>query len=182
MHAPFQSSLASGNLRRALVNLYARVLRFLAQAIEIQPKNTISRIARQLWSPDNIQQFEQVCERLCGIAEQEASICDRESGARWRGCLENSLRSLKNIHNISNSLSRVHDKLDLAKLTYAKDATYDSAANGELARCHGGTRAELLNDISKWSTDIAGDRIFWLCGKAGYGQVHHCPHCRSRPR
>jgi hypothetical protein len=170
MHAQLPPSSASEHLRETLVNLYARVLRFLAQAIDVQPRSTISRIARQLWSSDSIQQFEQECEHLCGIAEEQASFCDRETGALWRDHLNDSLRSLKDIHNITISLDRVHDKLDLAKLTYANDATYDSAADGELARCLAGTRAELLSDISRWSTDTAGERIFWLCGKAGTGK------------
>ena len=128
MHAQLSSSPTSENLRRALVKLYARVLEFLAQAIDIQPRSTISRAARQLWSPDGIQQFEEECERLCEVAEQEANICDRETRAQWRDRLEDSLRSLKDIHSITTSLSKVHDEVHLAKLKYAKDATYDSSA------------------------------------------------------
>jgi hypothetical protein len=43
-----------------------------------------------------------------------------------------SLQNLKGIHSISNSLSRVHDELDLPKLVYVRDATYDSAGEGNL--------------------------------------------------
>jgi hypothetical protein len=170
MHAQLPSSLTSENLRRVLVDLYTRVLRFLAQAIDSQPRNAVSRIAQQFWSPDSIQHFEQDCERLCEKAEQEASICDRETGARWRVRLEESLRSLKDVHSISDSLSSVHNKLDLSKLTYAKDATYDSSAEGSLPRCLAGTRVELLREILSWTTNQNGKRIFWLCGKAGIGK------------
>jgi hypothetical protein len=170
MHAQLSSSPTSENLRRALVKLYACVLEFLAQAIDIQPRSTISRAARQLWSPDGIQQFEEECERLCEVAEQEANICDRETRAQWRDRLEDSLRSLKDIHSITTSLSKVHDEVHLAKLKYAKDATYDSSAEGDLPRCLVGTRVELLRDIRSWTTDQNGKRIFWLCGKAGIGK------------
>jgi hypothetical protein len=170
MHAQLSSSPTSENLRRALVKLYARVLEFLAQAIDVQPRSTLSRVAQQLWSPDGIQQFEQECERLCEVAEQEARICDRETGARWRDRLEDSLRSLKDVHSIASSLSRVHEKIDLAKLMYAKDATYDSSTEGSLPRCLVGTRVELLRDILSWTTNQNGKRIFWLCGKAGIGK------------
>ncbi|KAI7081261.1 hypothetical protein KC356_g9235 [Hortaea werneckii] len=170
MHAQLPVSLASENLYRALVNLYARVLNFLAQAIDIEPRSTISRISRQSWGSDSIQQFEQECGDLCGKAEQEASICEREIDAQWKDRLEDSLKSLKDIHDLTTSLSRVHDKLDLAKLTYVKDATYDSAVDSELAICLPGTRTELLNDVDKWAKDVGGERIFWLCGKAGTGK------------
>lgn len=170
MQMRLPSSLASESLRQAVVNLYATVLKFLAQTIDFQPRSIISRVARQLWSPDDLQRFEEECDRLCEVAEQEANICDREAGAQWRDRLERSLRSLKDIHDITTSLSRVHDKLDLAKLTYAKDATYDSAVDSELARCLPGTRTELLKSVDKWATDVGGDRIFWLCGKAGTGK------------
>lgn len=170
MHVQLPTSPASESLRQALVILYASVLKFLTQIIDIQPRGTISRAVRQLWSPDGIQQFEEECERLCGVAEQEANICDRETGAHWRDRLENSLRSSKDIHTITTSLSKLHDKLDLAKLIYARDATYDSSAEGDLPRCLPGTRVELLRDILSWTTDQNGKRIFWLCGKAGIGK------------
>jgi hypothetical protein len=170
MHSQLPSSQASKNLRQALVNLYAHVLKFLAQAIDFEPRGTMSRVARQLWDPDNIQQFEQECERLCEVAEQEASICDRETGARWRDQLNKTLRSLDDIHKILTSLSKVHDKLDLTRLMHAKDATYDSSAEGGLPRCLAGTRVDLLDDILSWAANRDGKRIFWLCGKAGIGK------------
>jgi hypothetical protein len=146
------------------------VLKFLAQAIDIELRSTVSRIARHSWGSDSIQEFEKECDNLCGKAEQEASICGREMDAQWKGRLEDSLKSLKGIHSLTTSLSRVHDKLDLAKLTCAKDATYDSDADSKLVTCLPGTRAELLNNIDKWATDVGGERIFWLCGKAGTGK------------
>lgn len=170
MHARLPVSSTSENLYRALVNLYARVLEFLAQTIDIEPRSPVVRIARQLWSSDSIQQFEQDCDNLCRKAEQEASICDREIVAQWKDRLEDSLKSLKDIHGLTTSLSRVHEKLDLAKLTCAKDATYDSAVDSELATCLSGTRTELLKDVDKWAMDVGGERIFWLCGKAGTGK------------
>ena len=170
MHTQLPISLASENLYRSLVDLYARVLKFLAQAIDIAPRSTISRIARHSWGSDSIQEFEQECDDLCRKAEQEASICGREMDAQWKDRLEHSLKSLKDIHDLTASLNRLSIKIDLQKLTCAKDATYDSGVDSELATCLPGTRAKLLNDIDKWATDVGGERIFWLCGKAGTGK------------
>ncbi|KAI6813582.1 hypothetical protein KC342_g16756 [Hortaea werneckii] len=161
MHAQLPVSLASENLYRALVNLYARVLKFLAQAIDIEPRSTISRISRQSWGSDSIQEFEQECGDLCGKAEQEASICEREIDAQWKDRLEDSLKSLKDIHDLTTSLSRVHDKLDLAKLTYAKDATYDSAVDSTGKSTIARTVARNLDD-----NGLLGASFFFKRGHA----------------
>lgn len=66
--------------------------------------------------------------------------------------------------------TRIAAKADLARLLIAKDATYDSSAEGDLPKCLPGTREDLLRDLMGWATDQTSKMIFWLCGKAGTGK------------
>ncbi|KAM0718395.1 hypothetical protein Q7P37_005465 [Cladosporium fusiforme] len=162
-------SLASQNFRKTLVNLYVHILKFLAQAIRIQRKGNALRIA-QAWIHDNLKNFESDCNTLCERAGEAASICDRETGEKWRKTIDAKLQSLEDIHDIKARLIKLHDNVDLAKLVTAREATYDSSAEGGLPRCLPGTRTDILRDIRDWTANPQGKRIFWLCGKAGIGK------------
>lgn len=72
--------------------------------------------------------------------------------------------------SIRTLLLEVGQKIDLAKLPIAKDATFDSHADEHDARCHPNTRGDLLRDITKWVEDPDGEPIFWLNGMAGTGK------------
>jgi hypothetical protein len=76
--------------------------------------------------------------------------------------------------DLDNSMSVLRAKADLSKLKTASEATYDSCAEGGLARCLNGTRTQLLLKIIEWTKDVRGKRIFWLCGKAGIGKSTIC--------
>ncbi|KAK4907072.1 hypothetical protein LTR49_023865 [Elasticomyces elasticus] len=164
VYASLSTSLASDNFREALVKLYVHILGFLAHAISIQRKSSISRVAQALWDTGDLTQFEEKCDTLCVRAGEDARICDS------RIMLDAQLRSLDEIHNIQASLVGLQDKADLAKLITAKGATYDSSAEGGLPRCLPGTRTVLLGEILAWTANPQGKRIFWLCGKAGVGK------------
>jgi hypothetical protein len=157
-------STARENFRNALVNLYVHILGFMAHAIRIQRKNSTLRLAQALWDSEDLMQFEKRCDILCVRASEEARVCDSQSN------LVAQLRALDEIHNIRTSVAGLHDKADLAKLIIAKGATYDSSAEGELAKCLFGTRTEMIQRIADWARSPTGERIFWLCGKAGTGK------------
>jgi hypothetical protein len=157
-------SPARDNLRKSLVTLYAHVLGFLAQAIRVQKKRNPSRFIQGLWDSSDLTRFEGECDNLCARVSEEARICDSRAG------MEAQIRSLDEIHNLHTSVRRVEDKVNLGNLETAKEATYNSYADGELSRCLPDTRTDLLEQIFDWATDDAGERIFWLCGKAGTGK------------
>jgi hypothetical protein len=158
------SSPAKVNLRKSLVTLYAHTLGFLAHAIRIQSKRNLTRIMQGLWDSSDLTRFEGECDKLCAKASEESRICDS------RASIEAHLRSLDEIHNVHTSVMRVGDKVDLSKLETAKEATYNSSAEGELSRCLPDTRTDLLKQVFDWVADYASKRIFWLCGKAGTGK------------
>jgi hypothetical protein len=170
MHTRLSPSQASTNFREALVNLYAHILGFLAQAIRIQRKGNAARVAGALWDTSSLTQFEERCDTLCVRATEEAKLCDSETGEQWRKSLDSKLASLDKIHYLEAGLAKLQDKADLAKLVTAREATYDSSAEGGLPRCLPGTRTDLLRQIFDWTSNPQGKRIFWLCGKAGIGK------------
>ncbi|KAK5689931.1 hypothetical protein LTR17_026112 [Elasticomyces elasticus] len=170
IYARLSISLASDNFRKALLDLYVHILRFLAHAIRIQRKGSASRVLQALWDSSDLMRFKERCDILCARAGEEARICDSETGERWREMLNAKLLSLDRIHHLEAGLTKFQDKADLAKLLTAREATYDSSAEGGLPRCLPGTRTDLLGEISKWTANPQGKRIFWLCGKAGVGK------------
>lgn len=157
-------SAAKDNFCRSIVGLYACVLGFLARAIGVQQHKGTARAIQALWTSSDLTVFEDKCDRFCGRASEEARICDSQAS------LETQLKTSNEIHQLHTSVERVGDKVDLGKLETAKEATYNSSAEGEMARCLPDTRTELLGQIFAWATDYAGKRIFWLCGKAGTGK------------
>jgi hypothetical protein len=167
IYARVLPSLASANFRKALVDVYGHILRFLAQAIR---RRGSPSIAKALWGSDDLMQFEERCNVLCIRAAEEARLCASEISEQWRMNLDTRLQSLDEIHGLKASLTKLQDKADLAKLITAWEATYDSSAEGSLPRCLPGTRIELLRRIYTWKGDALGKRIFWLCGKAGIGK------------
>jgi hypothetical protein len=162
--AGLSPSAARDNLRKSIVSLYAHILEFLARAICTQMKNRAARVTTALWNAGDLTEFEDKCDRLCVRASEEARICDS------RASLETQLQTLRKIHEVQTSLTRLEDKVDLSKLETAKEATYNSSAEGELPHCLPDTRTDLLEQITDWAADHTGKRIFWLCGKAGTGK------------
>lgn len=169
-YARLNSTPATDNFRRALVNLYAHILSFLACAIQVHQRGNAARLVQHLWRQNDLTNFESECDTLCARASEEARICANEVGEKWRDSLTAQLQSLDEIHEVHASLVRLHEKANLAKLITAKGATYDSFADGELARCLQGTRTALLEQSIKWAENPESERIFWLCGKAGTGK------------
>jgi hypothetical protein len=156
--------LAADNFRKALVSLNAHILGFLAHAIRIQRKRSAARAVQALWDSEDLTQFEERCDILCARASEEARICD------CRENLDAHLRSLEEIHKVRTGVEKLQERVDLGKLETAEGATYNSWTEGELSRCLPDTRTDLLEQIAGWTTDQAGKRIFWLCGKAGTGK------------
>ncbi len=171
------SSLATTNLEKAMVEMYAHVLQFVASAIETYQKNTPTRMLLSLWQTSELEKFEAITDTLGARAEREANNCDRELRERnwqearlWKADLEASLKRLDEISTLQSSVSQLHVKVDLGKLTPAQGAEYNSLAEDGSSECLEGTRTELLRQIADWSDDANSKCIFWLCGMAGTGK------------
>ena len=171
------STLATTNFETALIKTYSHTLQFLANAIQIYQKSVVTRTWQALWQTSELEDFEIESNKLGNGAELEASNCDRnlrqqrwEGAKRWKEDLEAALRKLDNIRGLQSSVNLLYVKVDLAKLTTAKGASYNSYADENSSQCLQGTRTQLLRQVAKWTDDPYGKCIFWLCGMAGTGK------------
>jgi hypothetical protein len=61
----------------------------------------------------------------------------------------------------------IDQKLDLAKLSVAIGASFNSHNDEHNARCLPDTRTELLDEITTWANNKDSKSVFWLSGMAG---------------
>ena len=64
----------------------------------------------------------------------------------------------------------LNQKIDLAKLPIAKEASFNSHIEGHNARCLANTRVELQRHITEWAKDGSGKPLFWPNGMADTGK------------
>ncbi|KAK4078527.1 uncharacterized protein Triagg1_2858 [Trichoderma aggressivum f. europaeum] len=91
---------------------------------------------------------------------------------------ENAIDMLQGIHDQLKSLVQETDsvnyKLDLAKLSTAHGAEFDSFATQHDDECLPGTRTKILHLIREWAISPQGKCMFWLNGMAGTGKSTIC--------
>ena len=160
------ATLTRTNFESALTKLYARILKFLARAIQTYQTPSFQRALNAFWQDSDVQEFEQECDKLGRNVEIEASNCDR---TLLNQNLQKVLGELKEVHQIQESLNRLEIKLDLDKLPYAKGAMFNSYGE-DFITCHPATRIELLRQIQDWAQQLHSKSIFWLNGMAGTGK------------
>ncbi|WPG99051.1 vegetative incompatibility protein het-e-1 [Acrodontium crateriforme] len=187
------SSKATDLLESSLVNLYACILAFFAEAIRIYQESTGRRVIQAMWQPSNIENFASRCKDLADRVEVDASGCCRElnilgredDARRWKQSQDSALQSLDAIKGISNDIAALQEKFDLSKLQIAVRAIH-STHQANSSGCLKGTRTELIRRITEWADDLNGKPIFWLCGKAGTGKsaisVTVADHFKSQNR
>ena len=170
------ATLTRSNFETAITRLYARILRFLAQAIQIYQNSTLHRTFSALWKDTNVQEFEQDCNKLGLEVEIEASNCDRalsvqdrERAEKLKQDLQKALGELEILRKIQESLNRLENKLDLDKLPYARGAMFNSYDQDHNS-CHPATRIDVLRQIHDWAQQPYSKSIFWLSGMAGVGK------------
>ncbi|KAL7909440.1 putative wd40 protein [Trichoderma velutinum] len=78
------------------------------------------------------------------------------------------------LENLVQKTDIVSYKLDLAKLSTAHGAEFDSFANQHDDECLLGTRTGILRLIREWAISPQGKCIFWLNGMAGTGKSTIC--------
>jgi WD40 repeat protein len=169
--------ITTDNFRKALVEVYAQILQFLAQAFNVYKTNPVLRGVRTLWQDATIQDFEKVCDKYSDRLEIEASNCDRftrEAGrieaAQWRDALKEELNRLDELSNIEHKLQNLSVDVDLSKLTVVASATFNSSEESQQPSCLPSTRVDILRRILVWAEGPDGRSIYWLCGGAGTGK------------
>jgi hypothetical protein len=163
------ATLTRTNFETAIVRMYAHILQFLAQAIQIYQTSSLKRAIGAFWKDSDVQEFEQACYQIGNEVETDASNCDRERMQKHTKDLQRVLKELENIHTIQASLDRLEVKIDLNKLPYARGAMFNSYDQDHTI-CHPATRVDVLRQIYDWAQQPHGKSIFWLNGVAGIGK------------
>jgi hypothetical protein len=165
------------NFESVLVEFHAHILKFLARAVRIYEKRSLSRAFDAFWKPYETIDFEKECDKIAVRAEIEASNCDRTLSAvereetnQRKEHLQRALKELEELHGIEGIIDKLASKIDLARLPTAIGAAFDSYKDELDARCHPRTRIDLLRQIKYWADDRRGKCIFWLNGMAGTGK------------
>ena len=170
------ATLTRTNFESFMTKLYARILQFLARAIQIYKTPSFRRAFNAFWQESDVLEFEQECDKLGRNIEIDASNCDRtlsgqdrERTKKLEQDLQKVLGKLENWHKIQHSLDRIEIKIDLNKLPYAKGAMFNSYEDDHIV-CHRSTRVDLLHQIKDWAQQPNSQSIFWLNGMAGTGK------------
>ncbi|KAI4086596.1 MAG: hypothetical protein LQ339_009019 [Xanthoria mediterranea] len=170
------TTLTRTNFERAVIELYAHILRFLARAIAVYQDSTIHRAFMAFWTTSDFQSFETDCDRTRLRVEIEANNCDRtisaqdrEHATQGRQELQKVLKELEQYRKMQGSLDRIETKIDLAKLPYVAGAIFNSYQEAYVT-CHPNTRVDLLQQIQNWAQQPYSKNIFWLNGDAGTGK------------
>ncbi|OCK95059.1 WD40 repeat-like protein [Cenococcum geophilum 1.58] len=165
------------NFETALTELHAIILQFLARAIQIYQKTSLSRGFDAFWKPDEVSNFDSECDKIAARAETEASNCDRTLSAIERGGanqrkehLQRVLKELEELRDIEESVNMLATRIDLAGLPSVNGAAFNSYDDELDARCHPDTRIDLLRQIRDWADDPQSKCILWLNGMAGTGK------------
>ena len=168
------AGLATSQFEEALVEFYALILRFLANAIEQFQKGTTRRALEALWKTEEIQNFEAECDKVAIRTEIEAQNCDRALGKNnfdlVHGDLLKVLSDIKDLHSLKTLIGVLQDKIDLGKLPVVKSAAFDSYEESRLSQCLEHTRVDLLQRVMQWADDPQAEAIYWLNGMAGTGK------------
>ncbi|KAF2266974.1 hypothetical protein CC78DRAFT_552099 [Lojkania enalia] len=115
----------------------------------------------------------------CGVADCRRQLDDLatklEQGTRWKKITwplkkEEVTDIIKKLEQYRVAISLDLQEIVLAKLRTVEGATFDSRTDADNARCHPGTRVDILRQILAWGTSCDGKCIFWLNGMAGTGK------------
>ena len=156
------------NFQTTVIKLYAHIFEFFTRAIRIYRVSTSHRALRAFWTKNDIVEFEKTCNELEVKVDIETRNCDRTLDVQNRKCIEKlkqnlqkMLEKLKQFRQFQESLNRLEIKIDLNKLSYAKEAMYNFYENDNII-CHFEIRIDLLRSIYDWVRHFHNKNIFWL--------------------
>lgn len=165
---------AAENLESSLVELYATILGFLADATGQLEKGGLSRFWGALMDDGGLQKFSSACLDAEQKVELAARYCDRNLDEHDQALLQDCKGALNQIIEdfdvIKAQTARIELNTNFAKLPRATTAAFDSTDEERLPRCLKQTRTEVLTDIEAWVQAPNSTRLFWLQGVAGTGK------------
>lgn len=91
------STEARKNVRSAIVELYALILQFLAEAARTLRRSSNSRALAAIWSTSVISQFENDCEKRERLAEREVEVFEILGSSHLQALVQNCENDLKDL-------------------------------------------------------------------------------------
>lgn len=101
--------------------LQVKLLRFLAKAIILYEKNPPFRTWNAIWGVDGVDTFDTECSELAKQADIDANNCSRNKAAEM-------MTKLNDLDKIKQSVTKLFTSIKLTKLTFAREARFDSGA------------------------------------------------------
>lgn len=153
----------------SLTRFYVLVLEFLAGAIRVYQKNTVTQAFTAFWTLEGIQEFETKCEKLANQVEIDAQNCDRDVMAQSIKELQVRLERLKDLHKMTDPVNKIWSLLKedeqtmilqwISQIAYLDD--HESANDGRTE----GTAEWIFDrrEYREWETSQKS-QIFWLHG------------------
>lgn len=155
--------------KESLICLYALILEFLAGAIRIYRKNSLTRAFAAFWTLEGVQEFEAKCEKLANRVEIDAQNCDRDFTAQSVKELQVRLEQLKDLHRMNNPINEIWSRLKedeqtkilqwISQIAYLDN--HESASDGRTE----GTAEWIFDrpEYLEWET-LQESQILWLHG------------------
>lgn len=113
-------ALTRTNFESSLTELHALILQFLARAIQIYRKNTLTRAFDAFWKPEDVADFEANCDRIGTQVEIDATNCDRslnrlerENAAQSTETLQKLLKELKELQHVRDSMEKIESRIGM---------------------------------------------------------------------
>lgn len=161
-------------LENALLELYATILSFLADAIRLTDKSHLARFWKALTDDGELGKFASLCRDAERSVEAAADNCDcsldEVSRSIARECKDAVHQVLDNITNLKQQTDRIELNTNFAKLQIASTCAFNSIDEERLPRCLANTRVQLQEDIERWIQKPNSATFFWLQGVAGTGK------------
>ena len=117
-----------------------------------------------------------MCNELKVRIEIDMSNCDctldaqdREWIEKLKQDLQRVLKKFKQSHHLQESLNRLEIKINLNKLSYAKEAMYNFYEDDHIIS-HSVIQVDLLHEIYDWARHSHSKSIFWLSDWANIGK------------
>jgi hypothetical protein len=155
--------------QESLICFYALILGFLAGAIRICQKNTLTRAFAAFWTLEGVRDFEAKCEKLANRVEIDAQNCDRDVMAQSVKELQVRLEHLRDLHKMTDPINEIWTRLKEDEQTkilqwISQIAYLDNHESASEGRTEG--TAEWIFDRAEyreWETSQQS-QILWLHG------------------
>jgi hypothetical protein len=155
--------------QESLAHFYALILEFLANAIRIYQKSTLTRAFAAFWTLEEVVEFEARCEKLANRVEIDAQNCDRHVMAQNAREFQVQLEQLRDLRKMTDPIHEIWNSLKedertkilqwISQITYIDN--HESASEGRTE----GTAEWIFDrpEYREWEASPQS-QILWLHG------------------